>query len=138
LPLTDTKLRSLRPTGKRFELPDRDGLVLRVSQAGVMTWTVTLRVRGAGEEPGQRVAKLAGTKKRIGLGEYPAVSLALAREHASAMRRLARDGEDPRGCKHAPVAARTVRDLIDKFIADLCKGRRQNVPDGGVKVYQSG
>jgi hypothetical protein len=105
--LTDTKLRNLRPTGKRYELPDRDGLVLRVSQGGVMTWTVSVRVRGTGEQSGQRIAKLAGTKQRIGLGEYPGISLALARERASAMRRMARDGKGPRGSKHT-LAAETV------------------------------
>ena len=30
MPLSDSKLRGVRATGKRFELPDRDGLVLRV------------------------------------------------------------------------------------------------------------
>ena len=62
--LTDARLRNLRPTGKRFELPDRDGLTLRVSQGGTMTWAVSFRVHGAGDSEGKRVQKLAGEKQR--------------------------------------------------------------------------
>src|SRR4051794_14444945 len=93
--LTDTRLRNLKPTGKRFELPDRDGLVLRISQRGVMTWTVTYRVFGQGEAAGSRVAKVAGSKQRFTLGEYPTVTLAEAREKATVVKRLARTGVRP-------------------------------------------
>lgn len=117
--LTDAKLRTLKATGRRFELTDRDGLVLRVSPSGIMSWAVSLRVRGASNQPGERVAKLAGKKQRITIGEYPAVSLALARERTAVMRRLAREGKDPRGSNNARPAAKTVQELIDKYVADL-------------------
>jgi integrase len=117
--LSDAKLRSLKRTGKRYELPDRDGLTLRVSKTGVMTWTVTLRIRGASDQEGQRVQKLAGARQRIALGEYPTISLALAREQVTVMRRLARAGKDPRGSVPRPQEDRTIRQLIEKFAADL-------------------
>jgi Arm domain-containing DNA-binding protein len=74
--LTDTRLPSLRPTGSRYELPDRDGLVLRVSQRGVMTWAAYYRVQGKGNGAGVRLARLSGPKQRFTLGQYPAMSLA--------------------------------------------------------------
>lgn len=79
MPLTESKLRAIRPNGSRFELPDRDGLSLRVSQRGVMTWTITYRVQGAGEVGGERRERLSGDKRRFTVGEYPQVSLAEAR-----------------------------------------------------------
>ena len=98
--LTDTRLRNLRPTGSRYELPDRDGLVLRVSQRGVMTWAAYYRVQGKGDGAGVRLVRLSGPKQRFTLGEYPAMSLAEAREQALAVKRLARSGADPVGTLH--------------------------------------
>jgi hypothetical protein len=37
----------------------------------------------------------------------------------------------------APQAT-VLRITVDRAQPPGCKGRRQNVPDGGVKVYQSG
>ena len=48
MPLTDTKLRAVRPTGARLDLPDSRGLILRIGAGGSMTWTVTYRVAGMG------------------------------------------------------------------------------------------
>lgn len=115
MPLTDTKLRQLKPTGRRFELPDRDGLCLRVTPKGTMTFTVAYRVRGKGDATGQRVARLAGRKQRLTLGEYPAVSLAQARAKAAAVKQLARSGTDP-GIDQSD--ARRVNDLIDRYSAE--------------------
>jgi len=35
MPLTDSKLRAVRPNGTRYELPDRQGLALRVGSTGI-------------------------------------------------------------------------------------------------------
>ena len=93
--LTDTFLRTLKGDGQRHEIPDRDGLVVRVSPRGTVTFAVWCRVRGAGSAAGERVARLAGGKRRITIGEYPTVSLADARERAAKIRRQARAGVDP-------------------------------------------
>jgi len=116
--LTDTRLRNLKSTGKRFELPDRDGLVLRVSQRGVMTWTVSCRVSGQGEAAGTRVTRLAGAKQRFTLGEYPSISLAEARERAAVIKRLARAGTPPAvEARAEPVSAPTVADLVERYVS---------------------
>ena len=115
--LTDTKLRSIRGTGERREYPDRDGLVLRVSAKGTKTWTVSYRVRGRGDTAGERVARLAGGKRRLTLGDYPTIGLSEARARTAEVKRLAREGvnagEVPRDPAHA--GGPTVADLIDRY-----------------------
>lgn len=114
--LTDTRLRNLRSIGTRFELPDRDGLSLRVSQRGKMTWAVSFRVQGAGGTAGVRVHNLAGNKSRLTLGEYPTLSLAEAREKALHVKRLARAGTSPSDNLRAQKAAvLTVKNLFDRY-----------------------
>ncbi len=133
MPLTDSKLRGVRATGKRFELPDRDGLALRVGANGSMIWTLTYTVRGAGTMPGVRVARRAGERRRANLGSYPTMSLAEARETASGTMGLASAGTDPRppvtvatadasgrgdggqGHGQGPRAVVTVSDLLTRY-----------------------
>ena len=116
MPLTETRLRALRASGARLELPDRDGLSLRVSQRGVMTWSVVFRVQGEGQAGGARRDRLSGDKRRITLGEYPLISLAEAREKALTVRRLARTGANPAETLRPKQKVVTrVRDLVERY-----------------------
>ena len=122
-PLTDTQLRKLKVTGERYDTPDAGlpGLALRVSAKGQKTWTVVYRVRGSGEVSGERVARLTGDKRRLTLGEYPAVGLADARARAAEIKRQARSGIDTGDAgkqddSHATVPA--VAGLIDRYVSD--------------------
>ncbi|MEI9931653.1 MAG: Arm DNA-binding domain-containing protein [Rhizomicrobium sp.] len=113
---TDTKLRSLKATGTRFELSDRDGLVLRVSQSGTMSWTVYYRVHAAGDTIGSRVASLAGVKRRATLGSYPNVSLSVARKRAVEIKQQAKAGLDPSLNRAAtPTTEKSVSSLIARY-----------------------
>lgn len=120
MPLSDTRLRTVRPTGERFELADRHGLALRVGASGTMTWSLTYRVRGQGEVGEGRVARLAGPKRRMALGTYPAVSLSAARKAAVAALSQAASGIDPGAAQRAQAAAQagamTVSGLIDHYV----------------------
>lgn len=121
-PLTDTQVRNLKPTGERYEVHDSGtpGLAIRVSAKGVKTWTMIYRVRGQGPAGGQRVAQLAGRKRRLMLGDYPAVGLAAARAKATEVKRLAREGLDAATppAKEAEVRESTVTDLLDRYVRD--------------------
>lgn len=121
-PLTDTQLRNLKPTGERYEVPDSGspGLALRISAKGVKTWTIIYRVRGQGPAGGERVAQLAGRKRRLMLGDYPAVGLAAARAKAAEVKRLAREGLDAATppAKAAEAREPTVSDLLDRYVRD--------------------
>jgi len=65
-------------TGKH---EDGEGLRLVVSPTGARKWVLRVTVEGK--------------RREMGLGSYPAVSLADARSKASDARRLVRDGQDP-------------------------------------------
>ena len=95
-PLTDTKLRTLKPPPQRIELPDGQvrGLVLRVTPSGTKTWALAYRVRGQGEalESGK---KAAGAKRRLTLGEYPPSG-------------LLKPALQPRACSPEPGRGRTL------------------------------
>ncbi len=126
--LSDTRLRNLKPTGARYELPDRDGLALRVSQRGLMTWTLVYRVQGMGEGVGARLDRLSGPKQRSTLGQYPTMSLSEAREKALAIKRLARAGADPKASSSpSPKAAATVNELIARYTSEHL---RRNLKSG--------
>jgi len=64
--------------------PDSDGLVLEVSKSAGKSWALRFMLRGKA--------------RQMGLGAYPLVSLAEAREKAAEARKLLKQGIDPIGC----------------------------------------
>jgi len=60
---------------------DGNGLYLVVDESGARRWSLRTTIRGK--------------RRELGLGGYPVVSLAMAREESLAMRRVARAGGDP-------------------------------------------
>ncbi len=79
--LSDTKLRSLKPRHKPYKAFDTDNLYLLVNPSGGKWWRQ--RYRWAGKE------------RLIGLGTYPEVGLAQAREKGIAIRKQVACGIDP-------------------------------------------
>ncbi len=61
MPLTDTTIRTVKPTGKTQRLFDGGGLYLELSPAGGKWWRLKYR--------------FGGKEKRISLGVYPDVDL---------------------------------------------------------------
>ena len=98
--LTATKIKSLRDKGR---YGDGDSLFLNVTATGTKSWV-------------QRVV-VHGRQRDIGLGGYPAVSLAQARERCADNRKAIAAGRDPIAEKHKPTvatfmeAAETVHEL---------------------------
>lgn len=88
--LSDVALRSLKPTGLRYEVTDKvtRGLIGRVSSSGRITFI--LRARDAG-----------GTMKTVTLGSYPELSLKAAREAASKARLDLKSGRNVNAEKKA-------------------------------------
>jgi integrase len=64
-----------------FNLYDTDGLYLTVASSGAKWWRLKYR--------------FGGKERRVGLGAYPEVSLAEARQRRDTARMLIRDGKDP-------------------------------------------
>ncbi|MBE6442345.1 MAG: DUF4102 domain-containing protein [Desulfovibrio desulfuricans] len=80
-PLTEAKLRGIRPSGKIERLYDQHGLYLEVSKAGSKLWRWKYR--------------FGGKEKRLALGAWPEVSLRQAREKCEEARRVLHGGTDP-------------------------------------------
>lgn len=93
--LTDLSIRKLKATGKQYMVWDKSlpNFGIRISQHGTMTWTLLL-----GSE-----------RRRLGLGRYPIVSLAEARQAAKRIM-----AERILG-KHAPRTT-TFREALDVYI----------------------
>jgi integrase len=92
--LTDTAIKKAQPAEKQYRMPDDRGLVLLVRPNGSKLWQ--LRYRHEGKE------------KTASLGQYPDVSLAVARAKRDEQRQLVASGSDPVAVKHAQRKAKAV------------------------------
>ena len=100
IPLTDRFLQSAKP-GEYFDANVR-GLSLRVTNHGAKTFYLTYS------------APTSGTRARLTLGPYPALTLAAARGRALEAKTLIEQGSDPR-CRNQGGAL-TVADMVEAFI----------------------
>ncbi|MGV0953789.1 MAG: tyrosine-type recombinase/integrase [Fluviibacter sp.] len=98
--LSDTALRSAKPTDKHYRLYDTNGLYIEVTTAGGKLWRLKYR--------------FDGKEKRLALGAYPDVSLKDARERRDDARKLLANGVDPGLAKKAGKAAR-VKQAANSF-----------------------
>lgn len=95
--LTELVVRKLKPRpGKRLEYADgaTPGLVLRVTEHGVKSWSVLYRIFGKGA-PGRNGQPTKGRQERYTIGPYPAFDLVGARAKALEVIRIASEGRDP-------------------------------------------
>ena len=118
--LTDALLRGATPGEKMIELWDSKvaGLCLRISPTGVRTWTFRYR------------PKDSVSFKRLGLGHYPAVTLAGARQRAQEKRVEVADGTDPQGERRAKREAErgalTFDAIADAYIERFAKAHKKS------------
>jgi len=91
--LTDTKIRSIKPSEKSVKLFDGDGLFLLVTPQGGKLWR--LKYRHGGKE------------KLLSLGKYPGTGLADARKKREEARKLLENDIDPGAVKKAQKQAQT-------------------------------
>jgi hypothetical protein len=113
--LTDVKIRQAKPREKAYKLYDAGGLYLTITPNGARSWRYDYR--------------LAGVRKTLTIGLYPAVTLADARECHVEARRLVARGICPalskqKGRKAAvESAANTVRALGESWFTELAEHR---------------
>lgn len=81
MPLTDTRIKTAKPTEKVYKLYDAEGLYIEVPPSGSKRWRFKYR--------------FDGKEKRISLGTYPEIGLKVARERRDAARVLVAEGQDP-------------------------------------------
>lgn len=80
MPLTDTKIRALKPKDKPYKVSDEKGLYLQVNARSKL-WRMAYRHQGK--------------QKLLSFGPYPEVTLAMARDRRDDARKMIRDGVDP-------------------------------------------
>src|SRR5262245_957414 len=100
--LTDRGIRAAKSGERPYLIPDGDGLYLRVQPGGARSWIVRL-YRG-------------GRARDMGLGPYPEITLAAAREMALEARRAALRGDDPIASRQRVKAVPTFREAADAYI----------------------
>ena len=81
MPLTDTRLRALKPKDKPYKVTDERGLYVEVTPTGGKLWRFRYRIGGA--------------QKKLCIGSYPEISLKQARDAAYEARRAVASGGDP-------------------------------------------
>lgn len=91
MPLTDAKVRALKPREKAYRISDAGGLYVEVAPNGSRYWRMKYRI--------------AGKEKRLAFGVYPNVSLADAREKRDAAKKILAAGGDPGETKKAEKLA---------------------------------
>lgn len=91
--LNDAKIRSLKPSAKPFKVSDSHGLYLLVNPGGSRLWYLKYRINGK--------------ESRLGLGAYPDVSLAYARQQRDDIRKLLTQNINPSQQRIAEKAARS-------------------------------
>lgn len=111
--ITDTWLKSVngKEQAKAFEKPDRDGLSVRVSQKGKITFQMRFRY--------------AGKSARVDLGTYPLVTLKDTRVESQCLKAELQKGHDPRVIKRlrkeSITTAVTVEQLFMKWYEIFCE-----------------
>ena len=88
--LTDIKARAARAKQKPYKLTDRDGLYLYVTTSGAKSWRFDYR--------------LLGSRQTLTIGQYPDVSLTVARDRLADARRKVAEGVSPAEAKQAAKA----------------------------------
>jgi len=101
MPLTDTKLRTLRPREKPYSQSDGGGLLIEVMPGGKRVWRLRYR--------------LAGRQEKVTLGEYPTFLLAQARQWLADCRVMIERGESPMKAKREEKAAKKDSDVVAVF-----------------------
>ncbi|MCF6691701.1 tyrosine-type recombinase/integrase [Raoultella terrigena] len=100
--LNDTKIRSLKPSAKPFKISDSHGLYLLVNPSGSRLWYLKYRINRK--------------ESRLGLGAYPNVSLADARQQRDGIRKLLVQNINPAQQRAAERGSRAP-EIIFKTVA---------------------
>lgn len=120
--LSDTTLRKMigRESPSDNFYADGEGLTVKVSKAGLMTWFFTYRIGGRETTP-----------QRLKLGNYPALSLKSAREMREQCRSWLAEGKNPKYqlgiSKQETLKPVTVKEALEYWITEYATHRRSNV-----------
>lgn len=121
--LNDTKIRSLKPSAKPFKVSDSHGLYLLVNPSGSRLWYLKYRINGK--------------ESRLGLGAYPNVSLAYARQQRDGIRKLLAQNINPAQQRIAEKAARSPEKTFKHVALNWHKSNRTWSQDHSARLLAS-
>ena len=121
--LTDTTIKTTKPTDKEYKLSDGGGLYLLIKPNGGKYWRLKYRY--------------LGKEKLLALGVYPEVSLKEARLKRDEAKKLLQDGKDPSEDKKEQKRL-SILESANTFeaIANEWLSKRTQVKEVTVKGYQ--
>lgn len=127
--LSEAKLKNIKPprTG-RTEYTDQilPGLVFRITQTGLKSWSLLFRIAGEGGESPTGYP-LRGRLRRITFGPYPLIPLAEAREKAREALEQADRGHNPLEARRLEIAkTQRLREVTFQSVAEeFLEGHRK-------------
>lgn len=101
MPLTDAKIKSLKPMAARYMKSDGNGLSLDVLPSGKMSWMFRYT--------------LNGKQERVTLGQYPIMSLKMARDKRDELATEAAKGKSPAMEKKLARAGLSTNPTVKEF-----------------------
>ncbi|PHS39318.1 MAG: integrase [Robiginitomaculum sp.] len=113
MPLTNAKLKALKPKAKPYKLADYDGLLILVTPNGSKLWKFKFRINGK--------------EKSLSFGKYPYVSLLQARDMRDAARTNIAQGVDPAALKRErknsqkAISEHTFAKFADRYLIKSMK-----------------
>ena len=114
--LTDLQVKKIAPKKRRYEVLDGKGLCIRVMPSGTKSWIFRYL--------------FDGRPRRMTLGGYPGMTLAVAREkHALAMQHVQR-GVDPGELAKAAKAKRKAAPDVEDLLKEYWKHELGKTPSG--------
>jgi len=122
VPLTDIKIKNVKPSASQIKLFDGGGLFLLITPTGGKLWRLKYR--------------FGGTEKALTLGTYPQTTLNEARQKRTDAKSLLEKGIDPGAVKKAQKAADTeetetfeviAREWHDKFSPSWASGHADKI-----------
>ena len=124
-PLTDTKIRSLKPREDRYRVSDIGGLLIEVMPSGAKIWRYRYSLHGV-------------RQPTLTIGNYPEISLADARKQKDEWAALVARGESPKRAVQAVKSAHknTVRVFGLDWLDDQLKGKSDSYVKTMRRVFE--
>lgn len=117
MPLSDTAIRTAKPTEKPYKLADEKGLFILVNPNGSKWWRLKFRI--------------AGKEKLLSFGTYPETGLKEARSKRDDARKMIAEGIDPSEQRKAAKAARSELDAnsFEVICREWLESKRSNIEE---------
>lgn len=110
MPLTDTRLKAIKPKDKPQKITDKDGLYVHVSTTGHMSW--------------RRDYRFNGKRQTLTLGKYPIMSLKEARIKNGEIIVQLHKSIDPKALREKSKTKPSFKEVAEEFMNKQLRGKK--------------